>query len=379
MDHCPSCQYKLKPGARCGQLFERGEDEGPITFSCGTCSRSYTAPRETLVQRIARGATRCQMCGGQLELPAELMADAEEEARPMLRISTACRCCGRTSAGEGKRSPFAIRCAFCGLEDTVDEQGRAQHTVADSPASVDEVAGWFAPLVQVPADRVVQGAMVARAALGLVSGDEGAALADTIARLQRWQPGGQPILPLPARDTREVLLHLCFRAELVSATDDALTLGYTTDKGKAFMTNLEAKDLARNVANNLIGIAFKGEVSYSRSTDEELNQSRRDVVIRLRPHGGDHVLVVTESLNQGRHEPYTQVQQLVSQLGAQRENMLTYYRRLAVFGPRARGKPAVAATEQALVAALHELGGHFLGHEANCAASLRLAHRPVEL
>jgi DNA-directed RNA polymerase subunit RPC12/RpoP len=233
-----------------------------ITYTCTRCRRPITAPRVRVLNVLATGKLRCQVCGSLLEFPADIVAEFETlsktpGAAPYARPADAeCPVCARAVRGNAAAPESILRCLFCGTQMRlpIDERG-TRLPPSEGPAS--DPGNVERELLYMPNDElggISREALLARAARGEVVPGEAEALSRAHAALARWRPEEHdgPFLPLDEDEAATVIPVILFRGQLMrreaaeERTELILHVG----------TTLEPSDFAKaSLTINLLGMA----------------------------------------------------------------------------------------------------------------------------
>jgi hypothetical protein len=410
-ERCPTCQYgPLKPGARacfrCGAVFRKLEGTlaeqyagagtaGPagsvvVEAACTQCKRAVRVKEEDALRRVATGKGACQYCRGQVGWPPGLVERAATWTDPLVRVvlDGPCVCCGRAAKTRPGYSGGQMGCAYCGMTFVVDTARRVTLPPPEPAvmATEAEVAGWWGRVPDRWPYPFLARVFLQRARAGELAQGEAQGLFSAMTALEGWTARQDwPQLPLPLAEAQDVVRHVLFRAapSTVDGTEVVFNFPLGSVEGWApLAVGLDAAS-SRRVTNavglGLLVLAGEGFVAVPGRGGEVATEH---VVGRVRVAFREMAGGVEMSLGRQRNEeprvPFTAAEAMAvaKAVGARRGQMLGYYALVALFGPRARGNPALQASLPCIQARLSSLG---VPDADTQAAKLRFVHAPHPL
>jgi DNA-directed RNA polymerase subunit RPC12/RpoP len=259
------------------------------TIRCTQCSRQFEMIERVAQQSLAR-STRCQYCGGALQVPPELApmldrASADESQanvppgtprqlapnRPKsaFRFSAPCPSCHRRVNVAGPLGNWvATTCRSCSQRIEVRHTGESVPAGSTKPNPIEpsEVDAYFAANRGSPSrDVLIQflhAALIARARVGDLSHNEFRRAVGLGQALEAWQvPGSFALLPMNPQESAEILgYHAFSQVGYVSTQANCATVTFvsTLDGGlnKGQLAGLVLENVVGLMSTELLGVGW---------------------------------------------------------------------------------------------------------------------------
>jgi hypothetical protein len=387
-------------------------------YSCSECGRAYTQPLERLVDLIRMGRTRCQICGGGLAFPDEVLAaisvrtDSEGPATlaqytcrvcrrtwatspedlerrrgtgcrmcgaPLSRSTLEaldsfarerrvsgtgprlkCLLCGRTTMLQGATPEDIHRCQFCGagmrLPTAAGKPARVP-PLTEPPASRAELVGIFRGVGKTDLMRFCGQVLLARSKRGEVGPAEARRVVAQLGAVDRWCPEtGVPFWPLPVAEAEAAVPPVLFpgKPHDVDRHDAGSDVVFVVGES-ARRPSGESRVI------NAIGFATLLSDGFGLFVveDEPAAGDQQRIRIALRPRGDLGVdLALFTQINDEAPEPASRKARTAFDdvVSRQKGPLVAYYGTLALFGTWAGGSAVAAATMAAITERLEYLG-----------------------
>jgi hypothetical protein len=264
-----------------------------------------------LLERIAKGNTRCQTCGGDLVLPEGILEAGQahaEKLKPKKVQVANCPCCDRTARGDVHHRTEELSCMFCGMTFRISPQG--EHVLGPvgtgDTITVEHLAanhGWLGQ-----SDPFLAQVLGARAYKGELVASEPAILEKRLYDIS--QLGAQPLMALPISvgEAPKILPQLFFSGHTHSVQWHGPTaqvmLEYVVDQNSRLNSDLAKKAVGLAAINAaglgamvLTGSGFVAMPGMGGDGDVKINHQTFRVIFSCTGQEGRTTFQVYTQLN----------------------------------------------------------------------------------
>ncbi len=377
---CPSCSRPVQGHSLkcmyCGAEVVHAEAvvpgfvaEGRAVYRviCGECGGDFDWDERRVEKMIRARQMSCQECGGGLQMPQLLRDRFRAALMHQGAGSVHCPGCDRPIPPRGEEE--TLTCQYCALQCLPPTPG-ADHArmgpVDDGPlADVGLVQQNGAPLDASDQNRLLLQALMARAKAGEVLANEPAELVLAKYRLDHWDdPPSAPYLPLPEDDVINAVPAVLFGSSRwhVEQRGELNVVVITLEVGEV---RADVSGGVKTVVKNVVGLGALvtlgvGFVSLPGSSDDNNHQTQIQHRIRMKlyPEAGGTRMAFSRQQDNDPPAPLDSktTLRLVRQIYLIRPVWQAYYTLLAIYGPLARGMPALRVTGPGLSKRLQALG-----------------------
>lgn len=324
-----------------------------IAYRCPRCDRTMKRPFGEVVQLVLRKKAKCQMCGADLELPAEVLAEARSvgSPAPVAKASVACPVCGGKRPNDPADRDAELVCKKCTMRFRAPSRPGGPARVGSPPrerASEDEVALALEALKRGDVEDVVRGAFLERARRGEVASGEAESIVAAVVALATWAPedAASIVVPLAPEAAQEAIPVVVFgltqlnvdrsgtRPEVVATLGGERRLHELPGIETLL---LQRPDPAVSGYDRVPEIRVRFRIAAVRDGTKVTVSYQVDTGRPVRPGAGDE-------------------RELARKVARRRHALRSYFALAALFGPAIRGAPALATTKEAVGARCDELG-----------------------